>query len=232
MSESPLCLHHQLALLILDDSKGTFTGSMYQYGLAGAIVSELMLQGFITVSDDKEKLVSAAHSKPAGDPILDEVMGMISASTKPRNLTHWVAKAANLKDMPHRIAGQLCDLGIVAQAQGKVLWVFTRRIWPEIDGSYEDSVRQRMAEAMFNHKNNPDDRTAVLIACAKSTGVLGSNFASVELRQHDARIKEICDGKRLAAGATQEAIAAVQAAIMAATIASTVAASAAASSSG
>lgn len=231
MSSNPLCLHHELALLVLDDSKGTFGGAMYQYGLAGAILSELMLQGFVTVTDDKEKLVSTAESGPAGDPLLDEVIAMISASGKKRGLTWWVSKIAGMKDLPHRIAGQLADLGIVASDVGKVLWFFTRRIWPEIDGSYEDSVRRRMADAMFSDKQTPDDRTAVLIAFAQATGVLKSNFASVELKQHEARIKEICDGKRLAAGATQEAIAAVQAAIMAATIASTIAASAAASAS-
>jgi golgi phosphoprotein 3 len=229
MSANALCLHHELALLVLDDSKGTFEGSMYPYGFAGAILSELLLQGFISVTEDKEKMVSVALNKPVGDPILDDVMTQITGSSKPRNLQHWVSKVAGLKDLKHRIAEQLSELGIVAKAQGKVLWIFTRKIWPELDGSYEDSIRRRMSSVMFFADQKPDNRTAVLISLAKSIGVLNSNFAPVELRQHDARIKEIAAGKLLAAGATQETIAAVQAAMMAGVIASSVAASAASS---
>lgn len=228
MSTSPLCLHHELALLILDDSKGTFVGSMYNYSLAGAILSELLLQGIISVSEDKEKIVTVAHANPLGDPIMDEAISQISQSSKPRNLQYWVANVAGLKDMPHRIAEQLSELGIVAKEQGKFLWLFTRKIWPEIDGSYENSIRQRMSGAMFFEDQQPDDRTVVLIALAKSCNVLSANFAPVELKQHTSRIKQICEGKLLAVGATQGAIAAVQAAMTAAIVAASIAASSAA----
>lgn len=230
MSKFPLCLHHELALLILDDSKGTFEGSMYQYGFAGAILSELLLQGFIGVTDDKDNLVSVKLAKPTGDSILDEAIGKIAGSAKPYNMQYWVNQIAGLKNLKQRIADQLCELGIVSEAEGKVLWLFTRKIWPEVDGSYEDAIRKRMAEAMFSGSELPDERTAVLIAFANSSGVLSANFAPVELRQHAARIKQISEGKLLAAGATQDAIAAVQAAIMAAVIASTIVTSVAASS--
>ncbi len=229
MTSNPLCLHHKLALLVLDDSKGTFEGSMYPYGFAGAILSELLLQGFIATSEDKEKSVSVALKKPVGDPILDEVLAKIAESAKPRNLQHWVTTVAGLKNLKHRVAEQLCELGIVAKEQGKVLWIFTRKIWPEIDGSYENAIRRRMADVMFFPDQKPDNRTAVLIALAKSVGVLKSNFPAVELRQHDKRINEIAEGKLLAAGATQAAIAAVEAAMTAAIVASTMAATVASS---
>lgn len=230
MSTHKLCLHHELALLILDDSKGTFQGSMYQYGLAGAILSELLLQGYIGITGEKEQ-VEVLVDKPSGDPILDEAMDLIRNDAKPRPLKHWVSRVAGLRDLQHRIAAQLADLGILSQNESKILWLFTRRTWPEVESSYEDGLRRRMAEFMFNDVKAPDERTAVLIAFAQSTSVLKANFAQVQLRQHDARIKEICDGKILAAGATKEAIVAVQTAIMAATIASTIAATTAASAS-
>ena len=43
--DQQLHLHQELMLLILDDSKGTFDGNMYHYGLAGAMLSELLIQG-------------------------------------------------------------------------------------------------------------------------------------------------------------------------------------------
>lgn len=232
MSSSPLCLHHELALLVLDDSQGTFVGSMYPYGFAGAMLSELLLQGFLAVSDDKERIVSIALNKAVGDPILDDVMTQIKKSSKPRALSYWVSQVAGIKDLAHRIAEQLSELGIVAKAEGKFLWIFTRRIWPELDGSYENAIRRRMADVMFFPEQKPDNRTAVLIALANSVGCLQANFAAVELRQHAPRIREIAEGKLLAAGATQEAIAAVQAAMTAAMIASTMAATTASAASG
>jgi hypothetical protein len=201
---------------------------MYNYSLAGAILSELLLQDIICVSEDKDKIVTVVHSNPLGDPIMDEVLSQISQSSKPRNLQYWVTSVAGLKDLAHRIAEQLSELAIVAKEQGKFLWLFTRKIWPEIDGSYENSIRQRMAAVMFFEDVLPDDRTAVLIALAKSCHVLDANFASVELKQHTSRIKQICEGKLLAVGATLGAIAAVQAAMTAATMAASIAASSAA----
>lgn len=227
MSTNPLCLHHELALLVLDDSKGTFSGSMYPYGLAGAMLSELLLQGFLVVRDDSEKLVSIASEKPVGDPILEEVMTQIKKATKPRSLQSWVTEVAGFRDLAHRIAEQLSELGILAKEEGRYLWIFTRKIWPEVDGSYEDAIRRRMADAMFFPEQKLDNRTAVLIALAKSVGSLEANFAAVELRQHESRINEIAAGKLLAAGATQEAIAAVEAAMTAVMIASSVAVTAA-----
>lgn len=223
MTSYPLCLHHELALLALDDSRGTFAGTMYQYGFAGAILSELLLQGLITASDDKQKSVNVVGDQSTGDPILDEVKSMIHVANKPQGLQYWVSKVAGIRDLHHRVAGQLSELGIVSKVEGKVLWIFTRRLWPELDGTYEDAIRKRMAEVMFDSKRLPDERTAVLIAIAVATDVLKANFPPVELRQHQARVKEISEGKRLAAGATKQAIEAAQAAIMAATIAATTA---------
>lgn len=228
MSQFPLCLQHELALLVLDDSKGTFEGGMYAYGFAGAILSEMLLQGLISVTDDKSKLVSVKLSKPAGDVIVDEALSQIAGATKSYGLQYWVGQLAQLKNLSHRIADQLSALGIVQQAEGKFLWLFTRKIWPEIDGSYEDAIRKKMADVMFS-TSTPDERTAVLIALAKAVGVLNTNFAPVELRQHDLRIRKICEGKVLAGGATKDAIEAVQAAMMTVLIATTTATTAASS---
>ena len=219
MSTPQLCLHHELMLLILDDLKGSLHGTSYQYGLAGAIISELLLQGVIKVSDDEKKMVTVAISTAVGDPLLDEVVKMISEAAKPHDMKHWVSKVATLKELHHRIAKQLCDLEILSYDESKVLWLFTQKRYPEIDGTCENAIRSRMAEAMFSQQK-PDTRTAVAIALAHSSGALAANFPKVELTQHKERIQEICDGKLLASGATVEVIAAVNASLAAAMIAS------------
>ena len=230
MSDLQLCLQHELILLVLDDAKGSFTGTLYQYGLAGALLSELLLQGVIKVSLDDEKITTVAIAKTTGDEILDEVVKLISDSKKPKSLQHWVYTVACLPRLCQRVADQLCELEILEYNESKVLWMFTRKRYPEIDASFEDAIRKRMAEVMFTTGLKADQRTSVLIALAQTSGGLNANFAPVELRKHEARITEICDGKQLASGATVEAIAAVQACMTAITVATAIATTSAATS--
>ena len=226
MSKVSLCLHHELVLLLLDDAKGNFKGGMYQYGMAGAVLSELLLQGLIKVAVDEPKNVDVLSANSVGDPLLDDALKLIKDSNAKRPLKHWVAAIANMPKLCQRVAGQLCDLGILKHDETKVLWIFTRQLFPEVEGSYEDAIRKRMADVMFTTDVKADERTAVLVALAKSAGALTANFAPVQLTKHAARISEICEGKQLASGATIEAIESVQAAmiaIQAATTAATIA---------
>ena len=228
MSQLTLCLHHELTLLLLDDVKGNFNGTMCEYGLAGAVLSELILQGLITVSSDDDQIVSVVDATPLGEPVLDETLKLLSESSKPASLSHWIYPVAQLPDFCPRVARQLCELGILEYNESKVLWVFTQKRFPEVDGSYENTIRGKMAEIMFDPDAKSDERTAVLIALAKSTNALTANFAPVQLNKHQARIKEICDGKQLASGAALKAIESVQACMAAIQAASTSAATMAA----
>lgn len=224
-----LLLHQEVLLLALADDKGVLTGGMVGYALAGAMLSELLLQERIVANDDKQRIVAVVNDKPVGEPMLDELLAMIGESKKNRGMQEWVVKAAGMKDLHHRIAMPLCQMGILKQDERKILFLFTQKIYPEINGSWEDAIRQRMAAVMFHEDQLPDDRTAVLIALASQTGILSQNFAPVELKQHRERIEKLAKGEILAADATAAAIEAVQAAITVAIIASTVAATTAAS---
>ncbi len=214
----PLLLHQEVMLLAIRDDKGTFSNGMYLYSVAGAMVSELLMQQRIIAGKDKKQFVGLIDLSPTGDPILDELLENIHVSTTPKSLQHWVMKAANIPRLKHRIASQLCDLGILRPDDKKVLWLFTQKVYPEIDGTYEDEIRNRMARVMFDDTVKPDGPTAVLIALASHAGLLKANFAREELRQRKDRIRQLANGDILAAGATRSAIQAVQAAILVAAI--------------
>ena len=158
---------------------------------------------------------------------MDEVLTNIDAAKKPMGLAKWIIKTAQVKELQHRVARQLSEVGILKQDEKKVLWLFTKRIYPEIDSSYEDAIRNRMANQMFDENSELDERTAVLITFAKCVNVLAPNFAAVQLQQHEKRIEAICKGDLFAGSATAETISAVQAAQTVALIASTIAISAA-----
>ena len=220
---NPLMLHQEVVLLALRDDKGTFASGMYLYSVAGSMLSELLLQQRIITNDDKQETVAVIDDSKTGCDILDELLAEIGQSKKHKGLQDWVYHAAQIKELNHRIAESLCDKGILKKEVGKVFFVFSRTIYPELEGSYEDAIRRRMADIMFQKDAKADSRTGVLIALALHGSLLTPNFAPDELSQHKDRIKEIAEGQHLAAGATQAAIEAVQAAMNAALIASTVA---------
>jgi Golgi phosphoprotein 3 len=213
----PLALYQETMLLAIRDDKGTFSCGYFLYAIAGAIISELLLQQRIVAGSDKDQIVGVVDRSTTGDEILDEALGLIYSSTKPKKMQHWVSKTANLPKLKHRIAQQLCDLGILRHDEKTVLWIFTQQRYPEIDGTYEDNIRQRMAEVMFNESVKPDDRTAVLIAVASHAGLLKANFSPEELRQYKKRIQQLSNGEILATKATLAAIKAMQAAVAIAT---------------
>lgn len=213
-----LLLQQEVLLLALRDDTGTFSPGLFLYSLGGAMVSELLMQQRIVAGMDKHQLVEVIETKSTGDELLDELLNRIGESKKPKGLQHWVYQAANLPKLKHRIAEQLCELGILRHDEKKVLWLFTQQVYPELDSTYEDEIRRRMAKVMFHSDVKPDGSTAVLIALASHAGLLKANFVQEEVRQHKDRIKQLSNGDIQAAGATQAAIQAVQAAILVAAI--------------
>lgn len=213
-----LGLHHEVMLLAIRDDNGAFAGGLYLYSVAGAMVSELLMQQRIVAGSEDPQIVGVIDQTPTGDELLDELVQQILTAKKPKGLQHWVFKAASLPKLKHRVAQQLCEMGALRHDEKKVLWFFTQQVYPELNGSYEDAIRDRMGDVMFNEKVKPDGPTAILIALSSHGGLLKANFAPEELRQHKDRIKKLAAGDILAASATQSAIQAVQAAIMVAAI--------------
>lgn len=213
-----LMLHQETLLLALSDGTGKFSSGMYLYSVAGAMVSELMLLERIRIADDKQKSVEVLSTQPTGCEVLDDFLARISESSRPRGLQHWIGVATGIPKLNHRLAEQLCELGILKHDERKVLFLFTQQVYPELDGTWEDAIRARMADVMFRPGTEADVRTCALIALAFHADLLRSNFAKEELDQHRARIKELASGEHLASDSTKASIDAAQAAIVAATI--------------
>ena len=180
-------------------------------------MSELLMQQRIVAGTDQAQIVGVMPT-PTGDELLDELLQLILSAKQPKGLQHWVFKAASMPKLKHRVASQLCNMGILRHDEKKVLWFFTQQVYPELNGSYEDAIRDRMGGVMFDEKVKPDGSTAVLMALAGHGGLLKANFAPEELRQRETGSKKLAAGDILATSATQSAIQAVQAAIMVAAI--------------
>ncbi len=219
-----LSMHEQLMLLALRDEKGTLESraGMHGYPLGGAILAELVLAGRITLDDDKKQLVSLIDSSPLSEPFLDEAIEQLASAKRRRRASDWVMRFASIKKLRHRVAQQLCRRGILKDAEDKVLWIFTRKIYPEIDARPEEQLVEELREAIYDDHQKVPPRTAIVLSLAHATGMLGIHFDKRDLKRRKKRIKQIASGEAVG-GATKAAVEAVQAALMAAQTAATVA---------
>jgi hypothetical protein len=205
-------------LLALRDEEGTIaSGTMYQYAIAGAVLSELILQGRIAVDDSgRKKLARVIDPRPTDAPLLDECLDKIAAA-KPKPLDHWVGKFANIKNLKHRVAERLCDRGILHEEEGTILLVFTRRIYPETDPRPEQEIVERLRRTIFTDTRDIDPRTVVLVSLANSAGILKVVFDKKELKARKDRLEQVINGE-LMGRAAKDAIQAMEAAVMVAVI--------------
>ncbi|MFQ5655677.1 MAG: GPP34 family phosphoprotein [Planctomycetota bacterium] len=215
-----LRLHEEVLLLALRDEEGTIAaGTLYQYAIGGAILAELLLERRVAVDGRKKnrKLVDGIDPTPLGAPILDECLQRISTARRRASLQTWVSRFASIKDLKHRVAGRLCERGILHEEEGKILLFFTRRIYPESDPRPERELIERLRRAIFTDSGDVDPRTGVLLSLANSASLLRVVFDRKELKGRKERIERIVNGE-LVGRATKEAIEAIHAAVMVACI--------------
>lgn len=214
-----LFLHEEILLLALRDEKGTIaSGCTCQYALGGAILAELLLQKRIRAATErKKKFVELVSPKSVGDPLLDECLERIAGARRRATFRTWVSRFASIRKLTQRVAERLCDRGILRADESKILLVFTRRTYPELDGIPEKKLIERLRKAIFTGSLEIDPRTVVLVSLAEGSGLLKLVFDRKKLKERKRRIKKIVSGD-IAGGATREAIEAMQAAVMVACI--------------
>jgi Golgi phosphoprotein 3 len=217
--QNTLFLHEEILLLALRDEEGTIaSGTLYQYAIGAALLAELLLSKRIEVEQSgRKKLVNLVSPTPLGEPLIDQCLEKVISAKRRCVLQTWVSRFASIKNLKHGVARQLCKRDILRADEDKVLLLFTRKIYPEINPGPERELIRRLEHAIFTDTRDIDPRTVVLLSLANSTGLLKVVFDKKKLKGRKARIKQIVDGEITGKAAT-EAIQAMQAAVMVAVI--------------
>jgi len=212
-------LHEEIMLLALKDEGGAIaSGTNYRFALAGAVLAELLLSERIAVEERKKKKYAVLKdSTPLGDPVIDECLEKVANSKKNQQLQTWVSRFSGLKDLKNRVARSLVQRGILRADEDKVLLLFTRKVYPEVNPEPERKMIERLREAVFTEAEDIDPRTVVLVSLADSTGLLKVIFDKKDLKAHKKRIEQVVNGD-VSGKATKEAIEAMQAAVFVACI--------------
>ncbi|MEJ2539884.1 MAG: GPP34 family phosphoprotein [Gemmatimonadota bacterium] len=171
-----LRLHHELLLLALHDDTGTIAfAQMLELGLAGAVLSEFLLEGRVELRPDGRKgrpLVTVASRATFGDPVLDDGLRLLASAKRRANPRDTVSRLRRIEDLRARTATALCRRGILRETEDRVLLLFKRRIYPTLDPAPERALVKRIREAIDGPGADVDPRTAVLISLARSTRTL------------------------------------------------------------
>ena len=223
-----LHLHEEIMLLALHDRKGTvFSGATYNFAIGGAVLAELLMQKRIDVEQVRAKQFARVLSPiPIGDSFMDDCLARIVGARRRAQLRDWVLTFARTKHLKQRVAEQLARRGILRVDEDKVLGIFTRTIYPEVDAKPERELIERLREAVFSESRAIHPRTVVLLSLAASADLLKHVFDKRALKSRKARIEQVVNGE-LSGRATKEAIQAMQAAVVVACIIPAIAASAA-----
>ena len=208
-----------LLLLATDDATGhvaTKSGALDR-GLAGAVLTELLLSNRVQMEDGK---VAVADASPTNDPVLDDALNRI-ADSRPRDAKHWIGKLAssNIRD---NVLDRLTQKGILRKEEHRILWIIPADRYPAEDDSPEDDLR-KMIRSVVLQGTTPKPRTAILLGILKACDLLDTVFSRDERKQFRDRIDSIA-GAELMGTAVSKSVKDMQAATMAAVTAATTAA--------
>lgn len=210
-SATHLHLYQELLLLALRDDRGTPLGTWSTQALAGGVIADLALAERITL-EGKRAIVQVESAEPTDDPVLDACLLRLSTAKRRAAASTWVSRFATTKTL-HAAAERLCELGVLRADKQRVLLIFDRKVYPEIDPEPERETVERLREAIFTEREDIDAPTVLLVSIAAATELLGAHFPKKDLRARKQRIEGLKAGDAVGK-ATAAAVQAVQAAIM------------------
>lgn len=177
-----LTLAEELLLLSLRDDKGTVLCSAsigLPYGLAAAVLMELAIKEKIRI--DGKKLV-AAPAGDTGDAILDECLGLLRASARPKTIAGWMTRLGGRKSIQRTYLDRLVQKRILRREEHRILWVFSADRFPTADPLEELEVRRRLRQTAFTAAA-PDAHTRLLASLVQACGLTGEIFPDRDERR-------------------------------------------------
>ncbi|GAB3567894.1 GOLPH3/VPS74 family protein [Spelaeicoccus albus] len=213
-----LSLVDELLLLSMRDGDGKrlIGGTELACGLAGATLADLVLDGLVTIEENKVVPAAEQADGPPTSGPHDDLYNRILEQTKPHKAAWWVEKLQSTKLVNERIES-LVDRGLLKEEVVSFLGIFHRATYPENNPAPEAALRRRL-DSVFAGAS-ADEHLGVLVALMHATGLAGRLYPEVPKK----RVEEIADAAPLGK-AVKGTIDGMHAAIVAATTVATTAA--------
>lgn len=211
---TPLIAEDLLLLLLDDESGGPIVdGTRLPRVLAGAVLLELALDGYVTPADDGEdvrkgRLAVRREDRP-GDAILARAVAVVREARRPMKPEAAIEKL----DVEVRAAvfERVLERGWVREDRRRVLGLFPTRSWPAVDESRERDVRRELSSVLIDGLD-PAPRTAALISLLSAVDAAGKAFPDADRKSIRKRAKDIAEGD-WAGAAVRKAVDAINTAV-------------------
>lgn len=195
MPTKTLSINELVMLLALDDDEGKVGWSVtpcFDYALAGGMLAELAIEGFIDVTADGD-LELKKENEEHSSPLLNEVLHWFQDCDHPHTVAGWVSAVSTLEGLDHRQMEELVNKGILVKKEGHFLLIFPTTTYPMLDRTAEKEVLERIREAVLGTDSVPR-RLGVLITIAHGAHLLRGPLSDEELAEAEKRLMEIATG--------------------------------------
>jgi hypothetical protein len=193
----PLTMPEEILLLMLDDQSGRLqerAAPSGDYAVAGAVIAELALAGRI---DTDPKRLFVVDPTSTGDALQDRALAQIVAAAAPGDSRFWIETlAADADDYREILFERLVGKGILKRVEGRFLWVFPERRYPQISDKEEREVKARIMGVLFKDEI-PDPRDSLLIGLCRAAGLFPLLLSGQELDRVQPRIDQVADLEEL-----------------------------------
>ncbi len=192
-----LNLADKLLLLALDDEKGTFNADSltFNYGIAGAIIYELIKDNSIEISNKKIKVSNARNHT---DAALDYCLSKIRESKKERSIKRWIDYFGNRGSRIRKIIlEKLIKKGILAEKESTFLWIFPNNKYPSKNIKPENRFKSRLKDIVILF-HEPEVDEVMLISLVDSCNLNKEVYGKRISKDQKKRIKEVINSEKFA----------------------------------
>jgi hypothetical protein len=206
-------------LLRRDDGKAESAFVQNGYGLAAAVITDLVIAERVTLSDDKDPRLTVVAPGPVGHPALDAALARL-VEKDGKKLSSIVTDGKVAAEQ--QVAEALAAAGVIGIEEKQMLGLVPAR-YPVLDPEPERRVREQLRTVLAGGTPQPADSTllAVIEGLGMTRKVLWAESGTLDKKQVKARIGQVSSevaASDAVATAVARAVAAMNAAIMTAVL--------------
>ena len=167
-----LYLFEELFLLSLDEENGnilSFVKKPFAYGIAGAILSELVFQDKVQLND-KHRLV-LKNADPIGDEILDEALHELKQVEKPHRPAYWISQFnQKKKKLREQLGTRLANKGLLHQDDKRFFWIYNEEEIDHPTAPLKYKMKAALRDKILSTEPN-DARSLALLKVISASGL-------------------------------------------------------------
>lgn len=152
-------------LLRRDDGTPEVWSAQRGYGLAAAVITDLVIAGRVTLSDDKDPRMTVLQPGPLGHPALDAAMSRLT-EREGKKLSSLVTDSRLAVET--QTAQALAAAGVIGIVEKRALGLVPAK-YPVLDAAPERRTREQLRVVLAGGTPRPEDAT--LLAILQGLGV-------------------------------------------------------------